>query len=37
MERGSLVVLLPRGTRTIRMCSFDARDRGSTRLPLKVK
>ncbi len=26
-----------RGTRTIRMCSFDARNRGSTRLPLKVK
>src|SRR4029078_7889137 len=24
-----------RGTRTIRMCSFDARKRGSTRLPLK--
>src|ERR1044071_8227512 len=24
-----------RGTRTIRMCSFDARNRGSTRLPLK--
>ena len=26
-----------RGTRTIRMCSFDARTRGSTRLPLKRK
>jgi len=26
-----------RGTRTIGMCSFDARTRGSTRLPLKVK
>ena len=24
-----------RGTRTIRMCSFDARNRGSTRLPVK--
>jgi len=30
-------ILLARGTRTIRMCSFDARNRGSTRLPLKVK
>jgi hypothetical protein len=26
-----------RGTRTIGMCSFDARNRGSTRLPLKVR
>jgi hypothetical protein len=26
-----------RGTRTIRTCSFDARSRGSTRLPLKMK
>jgi hypothetical protein len=26
-----------RGTRTIGMCSFDARNRGSTRLPLKMK
>ena len=26
-----------RGTRTIRMCSFDARNRGSTRPPLKIK
>ena len=26
-----------RGTRTIRICSFDARNRGSTRLPLKTK
>src|SRR5262249_47035075 len=25
-----------RGTRTIGMCSFDARNRGSTRLPLKI-
>jgi hypothetical protein len=25
-----------RGTRTIGMCSFDARNRGSTRLPLKM-
>jgi hypothetical protein len=24
-----------RGTRTIGMCSFDARNRGSTKLPLK--
>src|ERR1043165_5974420 len=27
--------LLARATRTIRMCSFDARNRGSTRLPLR--
>src|SRR5438552_16245487 len=26
-----------RGTRTIRMCSFDARTRGSTRLPCEEK
>jgi len=35
--RGSLAVLLARGTRTIGMGSFDARNRGTTRLPLKVK
>jgi hypothetical protein len=30
-------ILLARRTRTIGMCSFDARTRGSTRLPLRMK
>ena len=36
-ERGKPGRPPARGTRTIRMCSFDARTRGSTRLPLRMK
>ena len=34
-KHGSPLVSCARATRTIRRCSFDARSRGSTRLPLK--
>ena len=36
-ERGQPGRPPARGTRTIRMCSFDARTRGSTRLPFEGK
>ena len=37
MKRGRPGALLARRTRTMKLCSFDARTRGSTRLPLRMK
>ena len=37
VDGNSQAILFVRRTHTIEMCSFDARTRGSTRLPLRMK